>query len=532
MFRFLVFVMVASVVFMACETDTERDTEIVQPNPDLTMSYADFRDNAPGAPTLAPGLNELQLLHCTNIRGKQFYEWTGILAGEGFLAGDQDVGTPNLMLIVHSTLVRIPDGQSGDVQTIYVHNPNGALAFTFPFSVNRPSVILKRTRVALTSLAADLGGVGQHTGLADFDDISVDTTDLFPCPSIEQLDPSWVVYETNTAVETVPIAEVTALKFPRHLITINGTETKMRDLRPARFYANETDANAYRDYRSTHRGFFPIGDWYSIGLYLKGHGARDGTYLTMAHTGLDPIQNFVEEVFPDTAAEQRAFVREGVSTIYKTDIDNGNLYFKFSPPFDTRAEAEAFNHETAAAATTYTKEKLELRFGFETDVRTAQAQRNMFAGGDFGTGFFDRKIAIYTDGDNDDIVRGVASVDSNGFTNTVTLGGVQLTQKSLWTYRPGANPGNLATDLRIYFGFTNTWGRTSNPTAPGRSDPLPVLLVLNTTAGTFSTTDPVNLYSIAAAHKIKRYASAALAQTGQTTIETGASIYTYFNVTR
>ena len=529
MFRFLVLVIAVLVVFTACENDPE----VVQPNPDLTMSYADFMDNAPGAPSLTPGIHEQQLLHCTNIHGRQFYEWVGILAGDGFLAGDEDVGTPSLMFIVHATLVRIPDGQEGDVQYVYVYDHQGFQTFSFPFSVNKPSVILKRTYVALKNLARNLGPSTDYTG-------SVKTVDLFSCGgNITRLDPDWVVYETNTAVETAPIADVTALKFPKHLITIDGTETKMRDGYPARFYANEEDANAYRDYRRTHREFFPIGDWYNIALFLKGHGARDGIMLIEAQTEFDPIQNFVEEAFPETEAAQRAFVRERVGEFYQEVIDNGELYIKFSPPFDKKQEAIAFSHQDAIDETTYTSDKLDFRFGLELDVHTAQAQRNMYQGGDFGTSaLIGTQIAIYTDeSGTDPVVKGIANVGGGqGLLGVVNFGGVQLTRKVLWNYKEGTTvPAGLVTDLRTFFGFTNTWGRTSNPSALPRPTPLPVLLVLNTTAGTFSTTDPVNLYSIPNAHKIKWYFSAALAKTGingQDAIEAGARLYTYFDISQ
>lgn len=535
MFRFLILVIAALVVFMACENDTE----IVQPNPELTMSYSDFMDNAPGAPSLEPGIHELQDLHCTNIRGKQFYEWAGILVGVDFLAGEQDVGTPTHMLIVHATLVRIPDGQDGDVQFVHVYPPNDTIAFSFPFSVNRPSVILKRTRQRLRWLAQDLGGSTMHSGFPDFDDMSVETAEIFPCASVEALSPTHVVYETNTAIETAAIADVTQLKFPKHLITIDGTEMKMRDRFPVRFYDNETNANAYRDYRRQHRQFFPIGDWYNIGLFHKGPGAsdRDGRMLTMAHTGFDPIQNFVEEEFPETVAEQSAFVRPNISTSFQSDLDNGYLYIKFSPPFDKKQEAINFDHAAAADATTHTADKIDLRFGFEADVRTSQDQQGAFATRDIGSdAVVASDIAIYTDETDMDniVVKGIASDTSGGgVASTVTLNGVTLTRKSRLTFREGASLGTLLQDLRNFFGFTDFWDESSTQTsAPPRPTTLPVLLVLNTDDGTLSTTDPRNLYSIPNAHKIKWYVSAATADTAKTTIEAGARVFTYFNVTQ
>lgn len=276
--------------------------------------------------------------------------------------------------------------------------------------------------------------------------------------------------------------------------------------------------------------------WYSIGLYVKVHGEATGTIHHGpgdSNSGFQRIQFIRDADFPETDAEKRQFIRSRfTSNAWRTGFDNGNTYFNFSEGFRTQAEAEAVKHVDRANATTYTGDKLDLRFGFETDVRTANAQRDRFVGRDVGTsGFAGNDVAIYTD--NNDIVKGVMVVDGDfGLPNTVTLGGVALTKEEQWVFAEGADHTAIRDEMKAFFGFSNHWGRTSTPTALTRVDPAPALLVYNPTNMALTVGDPLNLYTITGTHKIKWYASTVAAAAAKSTMEASARIYTYFNVTQ
>lgn len=539
MFRFLVFVIAVSVVFTACE----KETEIVQPNPDLTMSYTDFSDNAPAAPPIHGGWQNMSCVEFNN----GIHEWASIGVPEG--PGNNAV---NRTIVVHASLVHIPSGQN----YVIVLDPQGFNSgFTF-------------------DIAGD--NLKFHRSLADAK-AEGNPIHLHPCNTTPS-DATHIVYEAaqfnddradkaslaevsgGTATQSVhvlPIANVNTINFAGGQIisgsTANipatvtkagfdantyGTPTALKDRTRVMFFSSQAAADQYAiPIRMRRTVFEGRGSWYSIGLYVKSHGEASGTIHSGdgdSSSGFERIQFISDNDFPETDQAKGTFIRDQfTSNAWRNGFDNGNTYFRFSAPFKTRGEAVAVNHTAAAAATPYTNDKLALRFSFEPDVLTAQAQRNEFGGGEFGSGFLEAQVGLYTDSMANDVVRGIAVTGTGGLTSSVTLGGVTLTREARWTYRGTDTSATQVNNLKTFFGYSATWGRTSIPSAsPARTTTLPVLLVLNTTNMTLSTTDPLNLYSIPDAHEVKWYASGAAAQTAITNMEGAARIYTYFNVTQ
>lgn len=542
MFKTILSLIITITLVTGCGEDDSVDNPVIETNPHLTQTFADLKtqyDDAPAAPSLTPGIHETQDLHCTNIHGAQFYEWVGILTGSRFLACDLDVGMPDIMVIAHASLVRIPDNQSGLIQYAHVYEPNlNPPPFHFPFTPNRPSIILARTYQALTILANDLGGTATINGLSDFDDWAVKTVDLFSCNgNITRLNPNWVVYETDDAVETVPVSDVTNLKIPYHIIFINGTETKMLEGFPARFYANEADANAYRDYRRNQRGIF-TGNWYSIALF-------DSSDLT------DTIHQKVIQIhpnrFPQTDEDKKALV---LSEIEGTNSDTS--YFKFSEVFDTEEESQAVDHTTLAEATAFEKSKFKIRVEKDTQFERVGANgskyKQFFPSNTVVVGLIAQlnagDVGLYKD--TNDIIIGFSIALGPPDTYSVFSGpervsAIIVTRQWLWEYGQDEDTRRNAqiAALKSWFGWTSDGWEQSTTTQDqhGRVNPAPYMLAyLIPDNGQITTwiRDIRHLYAIGKTNSNIRYARVAggeqAAQDLDTALRRAASIYTYFDV--
>lgn len=218
MFRFLVFVIVASVVFISCE----KDTEIVRPNPELTMSYADFRDNAPAAPSANP-------------LSYACYEFTNRFILDWIMIKQQEIG-----LIIHGSLVY----QVGTTNTYLVHDPTGG-----------PTMSFETDRIEYSQ--------SQEVAIQDARKVNLKSHILFDC-TLTDYTPEWFVYvdpvnndvgdttyQSYGAV-TLNIDRVRAYAWTnRQLNILNDSEEPLGKniwvSQPIMFFDNEADANAYRN---------------------------------------------------------------------------------------------------------------------------------------------------------------------------------------------------------------------------------------------------------------------------------------------
>lgn len=544
MFKTILSLIIAITLVTGCGEDDSVDNPVIETNPHLTQTFADLKTqygDAPAAPSLTPGIHETQDLHCTNIHGAQFYEWVGILTGSRFLACDLDVGMPDVMVIAHASLVRIPDNQSGLIQYAYVYEPNlNPPPFSFPFTPNRPSIILARTYQALTILANDLGGTATINGLSDFDDWAVKTVDLFSCNgNITRLNPNYVVYETDDAVKTVPVSDVTNLKIPYNIIFINGTETKMLEGFPARFYANEADANAYRDYRRNQRGIIP-GNWYSIALF-------DSSDLT------DTIHEKVLQIhpnrFPQTDEAKKAFALDNIEGTFA----GVTTHVKFSDKFDEEEGAQAVDWNALAEATEFEHSKFRLRVlkdtQFERVGANGSAYKRFFPSNTVHIGdqaqLVAGNVALYKS--SDDIVIGWSGeLQPNdpwtvfqSYENDVVI---QVSREWFWQFGQGKQAERNAhiAALKSFFGWTSAdgWRRGGNTPRPHtRVDPAPYILaylIPDNGEATKWIADSRRIYKIGKTNSNIRYAHVAggeqAAQDLDTALKRAASIYTYFDV--
>lgn len=216
MFRFLVFIMAASVVFISCE----KETEIVRPNPELTMSYADFRDNAPAAPSANP-----LSYACYEFTSPYIFDW--------IMIKQQEIG-----LIIHGSLVY----QMG-TNVLRVYDPTGGPGMSFEsdnFTVSQ----------------------SQAVSIQDARDANLKPHILFDCP-LTDYTPEWFVLYVdpdNTDVGDTTYQSYGAVTLNidrmRGYAWVNGQLTILNDSgdglsanvsQPIMFFDTEADANAYRN---------------------------------------------------------------------------------------------------------------------------------------------------------------------------------------------------------------------------------------------------------------------------------------------
>ena len=535
---FLALLLIATATLLGCGADEEVINPEDQANTALTQGYAELLAEYRDAPTAPPIRGGWQDMSCVEFNNG-IHEWASIRVTEG-----SGTNALNRHIVVHASLLHIPSGQN----YVIILTPQGFYS-GFSFDFEGDTLKFHRTLAAAKEEVRPIHLFQCNTSLSDATHIVYEAEE-FEDDRTDKSSLAEVLNNDGTleqSVHVLPIGDVDTINFAGGQIINSNltlpdtvtypqfaesyiTATELKDRTRVMFFSSQADAEAYAAPMRIRRTLFEgRGKWYSIGLYVKAAGVATGTVHHGpgdSGSGFERIQFIPDSEFPETDAEKGIFIRDQfTSNAWRTGFDNGTTYFKFSEGFQTEMAAADVDHLTAARATTYTGEKLDLRVDLEPGFRTATAQRDRFVGGSVGSGFAGNDVGLYT---ANNIVKGVMVVDGNfGLPNTVTLGGVALTEKSEWKFADGEDHTAIVDELKEFFGFSNTWGRTGGPSALTRVDPAPALLVYNTTNMTLTVGDPLNLYTITGTHKIKWYASTTAATTAKTTIETSARIYTY-----